>query len=330
MGDKEPNEPTHVISQSIRNELAELPNQQQGYLQQATADNTRRAYRAAVRQFELHGGLLPATEEDIARYMTLRASALNPRTLSLHLTALSQWHRYQKLPDPTQAPQIRKLLTGIHRQHGRPKRKAKALHPEHIEQMIALCRKQNSLKSLRDSALIQAAYFGAFRRSELVKITVDHLHFDSKGLLILLPRSKTDQTGEGKIKALPYGNDTICPVLAMKSWLRESMITEGVVFRGINRWDTLQAKPLHPDSVNTIIKSIASACKFDFVAELSSHSTRRGFATSASMAGAEFANIKRQGGWKNDNTVREYIEEGQLFDKNAAEQLMKHAFSKVK
>jgi integrase len=330
MEENEPNESAHAMSQPIRNDLAELPNQQQSYLQQATADNTRRAYRAAVRQFELRGGLLPATEEDIARYLTLRASELNPRTLSLHLTALSQWHRYQKLPDPTQAPQIRKLLTGIHRQHGRPKRKAKALHPEHIEQMIAHCWKKNSLKSCRDSALIQVAYFGAFRRSELVKISVGHLHFDSKGLLILVPKSKTDQTGEGKIKALPYGGDTICPVLAMKNWLTESAITEGFVFRGISRWDALQTKPLHPDSVNAILKSIASGCKFDFVAELSSHSTRRGFATSASMAGAEFANIKRQGGWKNDNTVREYIEEGQLFDKNAADQLIKQAFSKIK
>jgi len=33
--------------------------------------------------------------------------------------------------------------------------------------------------------------------------------------------------------------------------------------------------------------------------------------------------IKKQGGWKHDSTVRTYIEEGQLFDKNAADQLLK-------
>lgn len=314
----------------LRNELAGLGSQQKHYLQQATANNTRRAYRAAVQQFESQGGLLPATEEDVGHYLTSRASELNPRTLSLHLTALSQWHRYQNLPDPTQTPRIRKLMTGIHRQHGRPKCKAKALYPEHIEQMVAYCRKENSLKSCRDNALIQIAYFGAFRRSELIQITVDHLHFDSKGLLILIPKSKTDQTGEGKVKALPYGNDTICPVRSLQNWLIESGITGGSVFRGINRWGSLQKKPLHPDSVNAILKSIGRACKFDFVTELSSHSTRRGFATSASMAGAEFSNIKRQGGWKNDNTVREYIEEADLFDKNAADRLIKNLFEKEK
>jgi len=43
----------------------ELPQSQQHYLDKATAANTRRAYQAAIRQFEAAGGLLPATEQDI-------------------------------------------------------------------------------------------------------------------------------------------------------------------------------------------------------------------------------------------------------------------------
>lgn len=302
--------------------------QQQHYIHQATSMNTRRAYQAGIRQFERHGGLLPATEQSVADYLTKRAGHLNPRTLSLHLTALSQWHRYQHLPDPTQSPHIRKLMTGIHREHGQPRRKAKALRPEHIEQMVAHCNKTNSLKSLRDSALIQTAYFGAFRRSELVAMTTDHLHFDPQGLLILIPKSKTDQTGAGKVKALPFGQDNICPVAAMKAWLTAAEIKEGVIFRAINKWDQLQTKGLHQDSVSIILKSLAKACGFDFIADLSSHSLRRGFATSAAHAGADFEGIKRQGGWANDSTVRGYIEEGQVFDNNAADQLIKFSFNK--
>lgn len=109
--------------------------QQQHYLTQATASNTRRAYQTAIRQFERQGGILPATEQQVAQYLTDQATRLNPRTLSLHLTALSHWHTYQKFPDPTQTPYIRKLLTGIYRQNGKPKRKAKALYPEHIAKM---------------------------------------------------------------------------------------------------------------------------------------------------------------------------------------------------
>ena len=312
----------------IQNKTFELADAQKSYLQKATANNTRRAYQAAIRQYELHGGLLPATEQAVAHYIALRATALNPRTISLHLTALSNWHTYQKLSDPTQTPQIRKLMAGIYREHGQPKRKAKALHPEHIEKMVEICFKDQSLQSIRNNALIQVAFFGAFRRSELADITVEHLHFDSNGMLILVPKSKTDQTGEGKIKALPYGNNNICPVTAMRSWLDAAGIGEGFVFKSINRWGQIQQKQLHPDSINTILKSLATRCGFDFINFVSSHSLRRGFATSAANAGAEFIEIKRQGGWISDNTVREYIEEGQLFDKNAADHLIKSSFKK--
>ena len=311
----------------VTNDDALTSQNKQDYLAKATADNTRRAYQVAIRQFEGAGGLLPAAEQDIARYITSKAPSLNPRTLSLHLTAISRWHCYQNLPDPTQTPQIRKLLKGIYRSHGKPKRKAKALHPEHIEKMVAYLHKQNNLKALRDSALIQLAYFGAFRRSELIAITVEHLRFETQGLLILIPRSKTDQDGEGKIKAIPYGGNTVCPITAVKKWLEAAELKQGPIFRAVNRWNVLQPTALHLDSVSTIVKTLARQCNFDFVDKLSSHSLRRGFATSAANAGADFEWIKRQGGWKNDNTVREYIEEGQLFDKNAAGKLMAASFS---
>jgi len=64
---------------------------EQGYLHHATAFNTRRAYQSAIRQFEKYGGLLPATELHIAQYMIARATTLNPRTLSLHITGLATY-----------------------------------------------------------------------------------------------------------------------------------------------------------------------------------------------------------------------------------------------
>src|SRR5438876_2608532 len=105
-------------SEIVASTLAELSNdvsliksgKEKHYLKQATADNTRRAYQAAIRQYEQWGGLIPADEAQIARYLTDQAQQLKPTTLSLHLTALSQYHRYLNLSDPTQSPYIRKLL----------------------------------------------------------------------------------------------------------------------------------------------------------------------------------------------------------------------------
>jgi hypothetical protein len=64
----------------------------------ATADNTRRAYRSAVNHYLAWGGVLPADEAAIIRYLLTYAPTLNSRTLALRLTALSQWHVHQASP----------------------------------------------------------------------------------------------------------------------------------------------------------------------------------------------------------------------------------------
>jgi len=267
----------------------------QHYLQQATADNTRRAYQSAMRQFQAWGGQLPADEQIIVRYLLAQAERLNPRTLALHLTALSHWHHYQQFADPTATPAVRKTLKGIQRTHGTPKRKAKALRLEHIIAMVDYLQQQTGLRPLRDSALIQIGYFGAFRCSELVSLTLEHLHFEPEGLIIQLPRSKTDQEGEGKSKALPYGAHQLCPVTALRRWLEAARITEGPLFRAIDQWGHLKPRGLYVTSISPILKALGQHCDFDFIPELSSHSLRRGLATGAARAGASFESIKGSG-----------------------------------
>ncbi|MFX5574849.1 integrase, partial [Acinetobacter baumannii] len=77
-------------------------------------------YRSAIRHFLAWGGMLPCDPDAIVRYLLAYASTLNPRTLALRLTALSQWHLHQAFPDPTATPNVRKVLVGIARTHGTP------------------------------------------------------------------------------------------------------------------------------------------------------------------------------------------------------------------
>ncbi|WP_051311730.1 site-specific integrase [Zooshikella ganghwensis] len=293
------------------------------YIHAATSDNTRRTYRAAIRRFEQWGGRLPTNKEVLVQYLTAQAEQLNPRTLSVHLTALSQWHLYQGLSDPTQVPVVRKTLEGIRRTHGQPKRKAKALRLEHLATMLSwLYEQPDTPKRARDIALILVGFFGAFRRSELVAMTRENLTWEPEGLLITLPVSKTDQQRDGLVRALPYGTSSVCPVNALKHWLDISATTAGPVFRRVNRWQQIHNQALYPGSVTDVLKSIGQACGFDFVPELSSHSFRRGLSTSASRENISFELIKKQGGWRSDVTVWGYIEEGRQLTHNATTDLM--------
>ncbi|BAW79644.1 integrase family protein [Candidatus Nitrosoglobus terrae] len=294
----------------------------QQYLEAATAENTRRAYQSAIRHFEQWGGYLPASANMVQAYLLAHAQTLNPRTLSLRLTALRHWHQLQGFPDPTASPQIRKTLQGIIRVHGRPKRQAKVFQLEHLEMMINQLSESSTLKDLRDKALLLIGFFGAFRRNELVAIKVEEIHWEPEGMVIVLPRSKTDPNGEGKFKALPVGEGVLCPITALKQWLQAAKINSGSIFRRINRWEALLDTPLHPASVTFILKRVAEQVGFGFVPELSSHSLRRSLATSAYRAGASFESIKRQGGWSHDRTVWSYIEAAQYFEDNAASALL--------
>lgn len=302
---------------------AELTSQHRAFLAAATSENTRRAYRSAVQHFFAWGGMLPSDESTMIRYLLAYAPTLNPRTLALRLTALSQWHVHQGFADPASTPTVRKTLAGISRVHGKPKKKAKALPLEDMERIAIHLAGLDTMKAKRDNALLQIGYFGGFRRSEVVALEVPDVVWESDGIVIMLPRSKTDQNGNGIVKAIPYGDGPCCPAKALRAWLDAAGITSGPLFRPITKWGECGVQALHEASVNSILAACAKLVKLDYAPQLSSHSLRRGMATSAYRAGADFRDIKRQGGWRHDGTVQGYIEEAGQFQENAALALLR-------
>jgi len=293
------------------------------YIAAATSDNTRKTYQSAIRQVQKWGAKLPCSDDTVIRYLMSKATTVNPRSLSLHLSAIRQWHLTQQFTDPTQSQTVRKTMEGIHRVHGKPKKKAKALRVEHIAVLLrTLYAKPKSKKKQRDIALLLIAFFGAFRRSELVAIMHTDITWEPEGVAITLPQSKTDQAAAGIVRAIPYGKRSSCPVRALKAWVACNGDGSGAIFRSINRWDQVSSHALNPSSINDILKTLALESGFDFIPELSSHSFRRGLSTSAAREKVSFELIKKQGGWKSDSTVWEYIEEGQQFTDNAAITLM--------
>jgi integrase len=301
---------------------ASFKEQHDVFLNAATSSNTRRTYQSAIRHFLGWGGMLPADEGTVLRYMVAFADVHNPRTLAIRLTALSRWHVHQGFRDPTTDSTVRKTLTGIAREKGRPRRQAKALPVEDLDQIVAALGRCDTLQAARDSALLQVGFYGGFRRSEVVGICVEHISWEREGVTISLPRSKTDQTGQGIVKAIPFGADPYCPVTALRGWLERSGIVDGPVFRRISRWGQLGTAGLNASSVNDILTAAGSLAQLSYVPALSSHSLRRGMATSAFRAGAGLREIKRQGGWRHDGTVHGYIEEATRFEENAAGTLL--------
>ena len=158
---------------------------------------------------------------------------------------------------------------------------------------------------LRNRALILVGFAGGFRRSELVAIDYEDVDFLSEGVKIFVKRSKTDQSGEGMTKGIPYfANKNICPVISLKNWIEKLKIKSGKIF------------DISDKSVALTIKKYTALAGLDSN-KYSGHSLRSGFATSAAELGAEERSIMAMTGHKTTQMVRRYIHEANLFKNNA-------------
>src|SRR5205823_7617067 len=92
----------------------------------------------------------------------------------------------------------------------------------------------DSVRDARDRALLLIGFAGALRRSELSRIDCKSIE-RTRGLIITVPKSKTDQDCQARHVAIPHGRSAICAIKALDQWLELSGITEGPVFRPVAR-----------------------------------------------------------------------------------------------
>ena len=114
---------------------------------------------------------------------------------------------------------------------------------------------KQEIKKFRDRSIILIGFSGGFRRNEIVSLDHDDLDFVPEGLKINLRRSKTDQFGEGTIKALPYfDNHQYCPVVSIKKWLNITKLNSGPLFRRFSKSLKLSENRLTDQTVALLVK----------------------------------------------------------------------------
>lgn len=279
------------------------------------ASSTRVAYASDLKHFVEWGSVLPATPDMIASYIAAHAGNLAVATITRRIATLGKAHQTMGMDNPYQSALVKATLQGLRRKHGTAQKQAKALTRQDL--FAILDAMGDSMKDVRDRALLLLGFAGGFRRSELVGLAIADIKHVRQGLIITLRRSKTDQEGAGRKIGIPHGRTRHCPVAAVTEWLTRSGITEGAIFRPINRHGQLQHERLSGDAVSEVIRERLAAAGFDPTG-YSGHSLRAGFATSAAQAGASTIKIRQQTGHSSDTMLARYIRDGELFIGNAA------------
>ncbi len=281
-------------------------------LKNSKAHNTLRAYQADFKDFSafcIKNGFssMPTEAKILSLYLTHLSNTSKFSTLKRRIASISVIHKIKGHYLDTKHPIIMENLHGIRRAKGSNQKAKKPLLINDLKIIINAIDQleKTELKKIRNKTLILIGFSGGFRRSELVNVEIEDVEFVAEGVKIFIRRSKTDQSGEGMVKGIPYfENQQYCPVLNLKKWLELSNLKSGKIFN------------ISDKSVALIIKKYASLAGLD-PNRYGGHSLRSGFATSAAEAGAEERNIMTMTGHKTTQMVRRYIQEANLFKNNA-------------
>ena len=307
-------------------------------LSSALANNTRIAYHKGWCCFEdycLNKQIDPfsATPEEIVGFLIELATLPSPKsgkilsigTIALYRSGINKKYVEAGKISPANHPKVDAVFKGLGRIRGTASRQVKALREHHIKKMLDQC--DGTLIGLRDAAIIAIGFAGALRRSEICGLTVDDIEFikpvkggDSKKMFIYIRKSKTDQQGKGQKIAIPEGRN-LKPIQRLQTWLQASGITQGHVFQTMKRGGMLRGSPMHHSDIPRLVKRYAELIGLD-PKEVSGHSLRAGFVTSAAVHHARLDKIMEITRHSNPQTVMRYIRDADCFRDHAGEKFL--------
>lgn len=228
--------------------------------QAASSPHSIRALKSDLEAFDLWCRrtkriALPATPEVVADYLDARAGkGAKPASLTRYKASIAKVHQLLDLKDPTTTELVKLRLRAIRREKGMAQAQARPLRFKgpirdverdkprglNIRALLEVC--GNDLTGLRDRALLSTAYDTGLRASELIAVAVEHIAdaLDPEARLLMIPRSKGDQEGEGATAFLSPRS-----VRAIAAWRAASGIETGPLFRRVQvrRYKARKAVP---------------------------------------------------------------------------------------
>ena len=274
------------------------------------AANTRRAYEGALRQFEQSA--YPETDAGMAAYLGgLYEQGRSAASADLVVAALRFRARLHGRPSPVGAAALR-VLAGFRRlAAGRGRGMVTGVRWEAADRAAEMAERAGDLGGLRDAAIVAVASDALLRVSEIAALDVPDVNLTEQ--TVLIRRSKTDQDGKGAVQFL--GPPT---AERIRAWLLGAGLTEGALFRAVDKLGRVQGGRLTTRSIRRIITQWARAAGVD--GRVSGHSLRVGSAQSLATAGASLVEMQVAGRWQSPN-MPGYYAQGQLARQGAVARL---------
>ncbi|WP_081773974.1 tyrosine-type recombinase/integrase [Ahrensia sp. 13_GOM-1096m] len=320
------NLPANVAASGSLERLVETA---RNYAEQATAENTNKAYAKDWAHFTswcrrrgaepLSGQHVPDPQL-IGLYVTDCAAPqngappLSVSTIERRLSGLAWNYQQRGLTLDRRDRHIATVLAGIRRAHSKPPAQKEPISPDELLEMVATL--TFGLRDMRDRAILLLGYAGGFRRSEIVGLDVGRDETDDgkgwveieDGGAIIIQRTKT---GWKEAEIARGSSEQTCPVHALEQWLHFAKIVHGPIFRRVTRDNAgVQSDRLSDKHVARLIKRTMLEAGLrpelpdnERVKIFSGHSLRAGL---ASYAEVDERYIQKQLGHASAEMTRRY------------------------
>lgn len=260
-----------------------------------TSEHSKRAYGKALSDFfawRAQDGNPPLTKATVQRYrQTLTGS---PASINLKMSAirkLAQEAADNGLLDQT-------IANGVSRVHGVSSHGVRAGNwlTKQKAQEILTAPNVETLKGLRDRAILAVMIGAGLRRSEVAGLKFEHIRQrDSRWVIV-------DLIGKGgRVRSVPIPSWV---KLAIDEWTNSAGLSRGLVFQSIHKGGFIKHESMTPQAVRDIVKEYGEAIKLP---ELAAHDLRRTFAKLAHKGGSGLDQIQLSLGHASIKTTEKYL-----------------------
>ncbi len=293
---------------SVKYDSRETINALLSHCEGAYSPRTLMGYASDLRYFalwcsEVCAEWLPAQSETVANFIDVQIEDYCISTIRRRLCAITFAHRMNDLPDPTDHSTVHLALRRASR--AKPRRPEQVRGLTHDMLMKILATPPVTLTGLRDAALVSVGYDTLCRSSEIAAMRLEHIRRGANDTAsILIPRSKADYAGKGRIAHLSPAT-----VERLDRWLEAAGIAEGPIFQGLHLGRP-SGQPLQTCSIRRLVKRVArnAGLPEPVADQLSGHSMRVGAAQDMMVTGFDMLAIMQAGGWTTPHVVSRYVE----------------------
>jgi site-specific recombinase XerD len=278
---------TPAETQAIRMVLDGLP-----------SEHSRRAYERALSDFfHWHRGVgRPQLSKGVVqRYAAeLREAGMAPSSVNQRLSAIRKLAA-EAADNGALDPQVANGIRAVKGARSEGRRTGNWLTREEAQTWLGAPDRQ-TMRGRRDRALLAVLIGCGLRRSEAAGLTFEHIQQrDGRWVLVDLI-GKRD-----KIRSVPMPN---WAKAAIDEWRGASGVSEGLVFRAVNKGDRVVGEGITPQAIYNIIVGYAAELKKKGVAP---HDLRRTFAKLAHKGGAAIDQIQLSLGHESIQTTEDYL-----------------------